>query len=108
MLPTKKTSPADILAMLRRRVALITVPPLVTLFAALIYSTSVANVYQSDMLIEIVPQRVPDAFVRSTVTLRTEERLEAITVQVTSRTQLEQMIVEFDLYPNERKKLPME
>lgn len=94
--------------MLRRRKWLLSVPPLITGFAALLYSTTVPNLYQSDMLIEIVPQRVPDAFVRSTVTLRTEERLDAITVQVLSRTLLEQMINEFDLYQEERQRLPME
>lgn len=94
--------------MVRRRIWLLTLPPLVTAFAALVYSTTVPNVYQSDMLIEIIPQRVPDEFVKSTVTLKTEERLEVIRVQVTSRTFLEQMISEFDLYPAERQRLPME
>ncbi len=56
----------------------------------------------------IVPQRVPDNFVQSTVTLKTEDRLEALTTQVTSRTVLEQLILEFDLYPEERARLPME
>lgn len=60
------------------------------------------------MLIAIVPQRVPDAFVRTTVTMRTDERLDAITVQVTSRTLLEQLIEEFNLYPEERGGLPLE
>ena len=93
--------------MLRRRVWLIVLPPVVTLFGALIYSSTIQNLYQSDMLIAIVPQRVPDAFVRSTVTLRTEERLDAMSVQVKSRTNLEEMIAEFDLYPEERRKLPL-
>ena len=108
MLPGKKFTPQDILNVLRRRAWLLVVPPVVTGFAALVYSTTLPNVYQSDMLIEIVPQRVPDSFVRSTVTLRTEERLEAITVQVKSRTLLEQIIAEFDLFPVERQQLPME
>jgi polysaccharide chain length determinant protein (PEP-CTERM system associated) len=60
------------------------------------------------MLIAIVPQRVPDAFVRSTVTLRTEERLDAISTQVQTRTLIEQMILDFNLYPEERQRLPME
>ncbi len=108
MLPGKTLTLNFVLDVLRRRVWLLVPPPLVTGFVALLYAASLPNVYQSDMLIAIVPQRVPDSFVRSTVTLRTEERLDAITVQVTSRTILEQLIEEFDLYPDERARLPME
>jgi polysaccharide chain length determinant protein (PEP-CTERM system associated) len=108
MLPGKQITPSDILQMLRRRAWLIVLPPLVTGFAALLYSSRVPNMYQSDMLVAIDPQRVPEGFVRSTVTLRTETRLDAISVQVMSRTNLEQMIASFDLYPAQRKILPME
>ena len=78
MLPGKKPTPADILEMVRRRIWLIVIPPVVTLFGALVYSSTVPNLYQSDMLIAIDPQRVPDSFVRSTVTLETERRMDAI------------------------------
>ncbi len=67
-------------------------PPIVTLFAALLWSSRVPNLYESDMLIAIDPQRVPDNFVRSTVTLGTELRMDAISVQVMSRTSLERII----------------
>jgi uncharacterized protein involved in exopolysaccharide biosynthesis len=64
--------------------------------------------YQSEMLIQIVPQRVPDAYVRSTVTMRTEDRLNALSQQVMSRTELEKLIVQMDLYPEMRRRMPME
>jgi polysaccharide chain length determinant protein (PEP-CTERM system associated) len=108
MLPGKQISPSDIVQMVRRRVWLLVLPPLVTAFAALLYSSRVPNLYQSDMLVAIDPQRVPENFVESTVTLRTEIRMNAISVQVMSRTNLERMIEQFDLYPEERKVLPME
>src|SRR5687768_1707134 len=108
MLPGKKYAADDIIAILRRRAWLLAVPPVVGLFVALVVSARLLNVYQSDMLIAVVPQRVPDSFVRSTVTLRTEERLDAISTQVQSRTLLEQMIHEFELYGEERARLPME
>jgi polysaccharide chain length determinant protein (PEP-CTERM system associated) len=60
------------------------------------------------MLISIDPQRVPDAFVRSTVTLETDRRMDSITVQVLSRSSLQPIIEEHNLYPEERKVLPME
>ncbi|MGH9348919.1 MAG: GumC family protein [Vicinamibacterales bacterium] len=108
MLPGKKYTIADALQILRRRVWLLAAPPFIGLFVALLVSASLPNLYQSDTLIAIVPQRVPDTFVRSTVTLRTEERLDAIATQVTSRTLIEQMVQQFDLYPKERRELPME
>jgi polysaccharide chain length determinant protein (PEP-CTERM system associated) len=108
MLPGKSFSSATVLDMLRRRIWLIVIPPLITIFPALLYSSTVPDLYQSDMLIAIDPQRVPDAFVRSTVTLATNVRLEAVSVQVLSRTNLQEMIESLDLYQEERAKLPME
>jgi polysaccharide chain length determinant protein (PEP-CTERM system associated) len=60
------------------------------------------------MLMQIVPQRVPDSYVRSTVTLRTQERIQSLSQQILSRTQLEQLIQEFNLYPEERARLPLQ
>ena len=108
MLPGKKLAFADILQMVRRRIWLIVVPPIVALFIGLVYSSTIPNLYQSDMLIAIDPQRVPDAFVRSTVTLETDRRMDALTVQVLSRRTLQGLIEKFDLYPEERKTLPLE
>lgn len=108
MLPGKQLTPADLLQMLRRRGWLLVLPPLVTVFGALIYASRVPNMYQSDMLIAIDPQRVPEGFVQSTVTLRTDVRMESISVQVLSRTNLERMVLSLDLYPAERNILPME
>jgi polysaccharide chain length determinant protein (PEP-CTERM system associated) len=107
MLPGKTYSPAEMLGIAKRRLWLLPLP-LVTLFAALVFSSTLPDIFQSNMLIAIVPQRVPDEFVRSTVTLQVEERLNAITVQIMSRSVLEPLIVEFDLYPDERKRVPME
>src|SRR5215510_4612797 len=106
MLPGKAYAPADIVSILRRRLLLLVVPPFVTLFGALLYSSSVPDTYQSNMLIAVVPQRVPNEFVRSTVTLKTEERLNTITSQIMSRSVLEPIISDFNLYPKERLRMP--
>jgi len=42
------------------------------------------------------------------VTLKTDERIESLRQQILSRTQLEQIIKEFDLYPRERVALPLQ
>lgn len=108
MLPGKTLTLSDFLQILRRRFWLLAVPPLITTFAALLYSASVPNMYESDMLIAIDPQRVPDSFVRSTVTLQTDRRLDALQVQVLSRTTLQQVIEEFNLYERERATMSIE
>ncbi len=108
MLPGKTYSPRDFLDMARRYFWLLAIPPMLTLFAALLYSSKVPDQYQSDILIAVIPQRVPDSFVRSTVTVGVQERLDAITVLIRSRSILEPIITTADLYPVERQRLPME
>jgi polysaccharide chain length determinant protein (PEP-CTERM system associated) len=108
MLPGKSYSLPDVLAMVRRRLPLLVIPPFVGLFAALLYAATLSNVYRSDVLIGIIPQRVPSNFVQTTVTMRTEDGIDTITTQIKSRTVLEQLILEFNLYPAERRRVPME
>ena len=108
MLPGKPLSPLVLLQMIARRARLIFIPPVVTAFIALWYSSTLPNLYRSDMLIAVDPQSVPDSFVRTTVTLRTDRRLEALKIRVFSRTTLEDLIKRFDLYPVERQTLAME
>lgn len=108
MLPGKVLNVTDAVAIARRRLWLIVIPPVITFFAALLYSSTIPSMYESDMLIAIDPQRVPDEFVRSTVTLQTDRRMDALQVKVLSRTTLHQLIDEFDLYREKRQRLAME
>ncbi|MEZ5287578.1 MAG: hypothetical protein R2712_22800 [Vicinamibacterales bacterium] len=108
MLPNTKLTPAAIFDIVRRRFWLVAIPPAVGLFAGLLYSAGISNMYQSEMLIAIIPQRVPDTVVRSTVTLRADERLDEISVMVMSRTNLEQMITEMGLYGDAVARRPMD
>src|SRR5262245_521997 len=91
-----------------RRSWLIVLPVVIALFITLVVSSRLRNQYQSETLIQIVPQQVPDAYVQSTVTVRTEDRLNALRQQVLSRTELERLIGTFNLYPDDRAHLPME
>src|SRR6185312_14121714 len=43
-----------------------------------------------------------------TVTMRIEDRLRSISQEILSRTRLEKIIGDFDLYPEERRQLPIE
>ncbi len=66
------------------------------------------RVYRASMAILIIPQRVPEDFVRPTVTADLHERLNMISQQILSRTRLERTIEEFNLYPRERRTMAME
>jgi polysaccharide chain length determinant protein (PEP-CTERM system associated) len=59
--------------------------------------------YRADELLEVVPQRVSQAYVRPTLTIRIEDSLSAIQQRVLSRTSLERIIQEFNLYESERR-----
>src|SRR5262245_5816130 len=66
------------------------------------------NTYRSQTLILVVPQRIPDSYVRSTVTLRIEDRLQSISQQILSRPRLERIVNDFNLYAEQRKSAMME
>jgi polysaccharide chain length determinant protein (PEP-CTERM system associated) len=108
MLPGKQYSPADYLAMALRWKWVIVVPFLVGTYVALVISSRQPEIYQSEMLIRVIPQQIPPAFVQSTVTMRTIDRLSALTEQILSRTELERLITGLDLYQEERARLPMQ
>ena len=103
MLPGKSISPQLILGAVMRRPWLVITPLFVCTFLALLVARAQPELYQADTLIQIVPQRIPDNYVRPTVTTEIEDRLKAIQQQITSRTMLEQIITELNLYPEERK-----
>ena len=70
---------------------------------------SLPNVYRSTTLIVVEPQDVSQSFVKATVTTRVEERLNAMNQEVLSRTRLEGIINDFDLFGALRaRKVPRE
>jgi uncharacterized protein involved in exopolysaccharide biosynthesis len=60
--------------------------------------------YQSQTTILVVRQRLPEDYVRPSVTTTIEDRLRTINQQVRSRTRLERIIDDVNLYPERRKK----
>jgi len=87
----------------RRKGLILCVFIVVSLLAAYLASI-LPKIYRSSALIVVTPQRVPTSFVASTVTIDLNERMQSIIQEILSRTQLEKIIQEFDLYP----KGPME
>src|SRR5262245_50644256 len=108
MLPGKQYNAWDVAAMAWRRRWIIAVGLVLGMYGVLVVSSRLKDMYQSEMLIQVVPQRVPDTYVRSTVTMRTEERLNSLPKQVMSRTELERLIQQMNLYPTELARKPMQ
>jgi polysaccharide chain length determinant protein (PEP-CTERM system associated) len=66
------------------------------------------KVYKATTLILVQPQSVPENYVRPTITDTVINRLNTIGQEIMSRTRLEKVIEEFNLYAEFRKKVPME
>jgi polysaccharide chain length determinant protein (PEP-CTERM system associated) len=65
---------------------------------------SLSDVYASTTLIMVEPQDVPVNYVKPTITDRLEKRLQAMNQEVMSRTRLESIIKDFDLFAEMRRK----
>src|SRR5579864_2096119 len=66
------------------------------------------DVYMSETLILVDPQKVPDAYVKSTVTGDVRNRLGTLSQQILSETRLQKIINALNLYPAEKKTLARE
>lgn len=110
MLPGKKFTPEDIARIVWRRKWLILAPFVTISVLTALVAWRLPERYRCDALILIVPQRVPDAYVRSSVATPNErsttiqDRLETSKQQILSRTRLERFITELNLYPKERRR----
>jgi uncharacterized protein involved in exopolysaccharide biosynthesis len=79
VLPGKKLTPDEILRILARRWWLIPVPLALGLAIGVFLSSRVPLQYRSQTLIMVVPQRIPDTYVKSMVTTNVQDRLPART-----------------------------
>jgi polysaccharide chain length determinant protein (PEP-CTERM system associated) len=104
VLPGKKYRPEDILDILRRRKWLILGCFLPALLVAVVVASMMPAVYESEALVLVVPQRIPEKFVSPTVTTDVADRIRTISQQILSRTRLERIIEEFNLYPEQRRR----
>ncbi len=97
MNPTDITQYID---MALRRKWWIIIAFLLTLLAGLAYALNAPKVYEAQTLIVVQSQKVPQDFVRTIVSSDVEDRLRTITQEVTSRTNIERIINEFQLFSN--------
>lgn len=108
MIPGKAYTPEAVARIAWRRRWLIVVPFLVVAPSVATFVHFIPNRYRSETTIMVVPQRVPESYVRSTVTARIEDRLQSISPQILSRPRLERIIADFDLHPRLRRTATLE
>jgi polysaccharide chain length determinant protein (PEP-CTERM system associated) len=73
-----------------------------------IVSSQMPDVYSSETVILVDPQKVPDSYVKATVTGDVRNRLGTLSQQILSATRLQKIIDNLNLYPVERKTMPRE
>jgi polysaccharide chain length determinant protein (PEP-CTERM system associated) len=108
VLPGKQYTPEAILKILWHRRWLLIVPMAAASIGAYTVARRLPSIYSSETVIQVVPQRIPESYVRSTVTTRIEDRLGGIRQIILSRSRLERIILDFDLYQDERKVMVIE
>lgn len=79
----------------RRRLVLVVWA--IVLLPALLLAYALPNVYSSSTMILVERQKVPEDYVRSTVTETMQERLKTISQQILSRSRIRQIIEDYDL-----------
>jgi polysaccharide chain length determinant protein (PEP-CTERM system associated) len=106
--PGKQFNIHEYLEIFFRRVWYLVIPFVLVIAGAGVYALTIPKEYRATTLILVTPQKVPEDFVRPTVTSRIEDRLQSIGQEIMSRTRLEQVIGEFKLYEAEAKSLRKE
>jgi polysaccharide chain length determinant protein (PEP-CTERM system associated) len=108
MIPGKKYTPEEIVAMVWRRKWMILLPFVVISGATYFWAKSLDDSYRSETMIMVVPQRVPESYVKPATTENIEDRLGTIREQILSRTRLEKIITDLNLYSELRHHYLME
>jgi polysaccharide chain length determinant protein (PEP-CTERM system associated) len=106
--PGKTLTINDAREILVRRLWYALIPFVVICVGTVLFAIYAPREYRATTLVLVTPQKVPEQFVAATVTSKIEERLHSIAQEITSRTRLEQVISEFNLYSEKRGKVSQE
>jgi len=97
--------PKDIGAVIRRRKRGFIILFSLIFFIGICIALILPPIYQSKAMILIEGQQIPQDYVKSTITSYVEERLETISQQVMSRSNLMEIINKFSLYSEIKDKI---
>lgn len=102
MMPGRRYTPATIRWILKKRAWLLFGPMVLFGLGASAVTFTLKDRYRAQTMILVVPQRVPENYVRAAVHESIEQRIASISPQIMSESRLERIIDELDLYPQQR------
>jgi polysaccharide chain length determinant protein (PEP-CTERM system associated) len=91
-------TPDQIIEIVLRRRWYIILPFIVSMIAGIFYTTTLTKIYEARTLILIQAQRVPENYVQAIVDSDTSSRINTLSQQIMSRTNLEKIIKDFRLF----------
>jgi polysaccharide chain length determinant protein (PEP-CTERM system associated) len=106
--PQKGFNSYDFIDIFLKRIWYFIIPLVLGLTGTAVYLLTAPKWYKSSSMILVAPQKIPQDYVKATVTSSVEDRLQSIAQEIMSRTRLEQVISEFKLYPQMVKSASME
>lgn len=98
----------DYIDILRRHRSWIIGPAFLGVVAGVVIAFLWPDTYEASGQMRVVPPRVPQRLVASNMSEEMAQRVNAIYQGIVSRTNLSNLITNHNLYPDKRKRLPME
>lgn len=95
---SETVKPEEIIEIILRRRWYIIIPFCLSMMAGIFFALIFPKVYSAKTLILLKPQRVPANYVQSIVSTDIDSRINTLSQQILSRTNLEMIIDEFKLY----------
>lgn len=106
--PARQLDAEDYIDIARRHRAWILGPMFACLVIGVVGAFFWPDTYVSSATIRVTPPQVPSRFIQTNVEVDMSERINSIYQSITSRTTLTNIINLYQLYPRDRKRLPME
>ncbi|MFH2093438.1 MAG: Wzz/FepE/Etk N-terminal domain-containing protein, partial [Pseudomonadota bacterium] len=97
-------TPGDFIAILNRRKAALILPLLLFTAMAILAAFLLPSIYKSTATILIEQREIPAEYVTSSITTFAEQRIQSINQRILTSSRLQELIEEFDLYPELKEK----
>ncbi len=91
-----------------RRKWWIILPFLTAVLISFAYYKNLPKIYRTSTLILVQPQKIPESYVRTTITASISDQLSTISQEILSRTRLERIIQDVNPYPDLKDTVPAE
>lgn len=94
----KEIKPEDIIEIILRRRWWIIIPFILSIVIGICLAFMLPKMYKAETLVLIQPQKVPTDYVQPVITTDIDSRIEALSRQILSRSNLERLMQDFNLY----------